>query len=217
MEEYYSRRAEEYEQIYRRDDPRRQAELQALAEAMRHVLSGRRVLEVACGTGYWTRVAAEVADHIVATDLSPEMLAIAAAKSLPHGRVEFRRADAYALQEVEGDYDAALANFWLSHVPGARITEFLRGLHGKLPPRSRVFMADNVYVPGVGGELVTPPGSEDTYKLRTLGDGSTHLVLKNYFGEGELREALQPYANSLKIQMGACFWWVSYELKGKEL
>ena len=42
-----------------------------------------------------------------------------------------------------------------------------------------VFVADNVYVPGIGGELVRKSSSADTFKLRELGDGSKHEVLKN--------------------------------------
>ncbi len=49
--DYYSRRVGEYEQIYQRDDPVRQSEQAAISEALTRVLSGRRVLEVACGTG----------------------------------------------------------------------------------------------------------------------------------------------------------------------
>ena len=58
MQNYYNRRAAEYEQIYRRDDPARQAELSSLTLAMQQTLAGRRVLELACGTGFWTERAA---------------------------------------------------------------------------------------------------------------------------------------------------------------
>ena len=39
--------------------------------------SNARVLEVACGTGYWTRDLAAVAAFVTAADLTPETLAIA--------------------------------------------------------------------------------------------------------------------------------------------
>ena len=40
-------------------------------------LAHRNVLEVACGTGFWTRKLALQARSVVATDAAPEMLAIA--------------------------------------------------------------------------------------------------------------------------------------------
>jgi SAM-dependent methyltransferase len=210
LQAYYDRRAREYEQVYYRDDPLRQGELQAIAAAVRETFAGRRVLEVACGTGYWTAVLAATARHVVAIDASPEMLAIARAKGLPPEKVEFRAGDAYALEEVPGEFEAGLANFWLSHVPKARIDAFLLGFHKRLGSGATVFMADNSYLPGVGGELVVRPGIADTFKLRTLADGSQYEVLKNYYDADQLQRLLAPWASELQVHAGPCYWWVSY-------
>jgi len=53
LETYYSNRASEYERVY--DKPERQHELEWLRQRVPEILRGRRVLEVACGTGYWTQ------------------------------------------------------------------------------------------------------------------------------------------------------------------
>jgi hypothetical protein len=71
-------------------------------------------------------------------------------------------------------------------------------------------MADNVFVPGVGGELVARPGVADTFKLRQLADGSRHEVLKNYYEPGQLRELLAPLSKELHIESRSCFWCVNY-------
>ena len=210
LPEYYNRRAPEYERMWYRDDPVRQQEQSAIIAAMSAVLQKKRVLELACGTAYWTQFVVPVAESIVALDASEEMLALAREKKLDAGRVQFVRGDAYALESLPGSFNAAMANFWFSHVPKARQEEFLDGLHKKLAPGASVFMADNVYVPGVGGELLDRPGSDDTYKLRTLADGSTHEVLKNYFSSGELEEIFARRGCELKIHIGQCFWWLSY-------
>ena len=47
---YYARRAREYEAIYQK--PERQADLRALEAGLPGVFTGRRVLEIACGTGW---------------------------------------------------------------------------------------------------------------------------------------------------------------------
>jgi ubiquinone/menaquinone biosynthesis C-methylase UbiE len=213
LSRYYNIRASEYEAIYRREDPERQAELAAIADEMREWFAGRRVLEVACGTGYWTEIIAPVAAHIVATDLSPEMLAMAAHKGLDPARVEFRRADAWMLESVHGEFDAGLANFWLSHVPRRRIDEFLDLFHGRLVAGARVFLVDNVYVPGVGGELVTRTGGPDTFKRRMLANGSTHEVLKNYYSKEELERLFTGRAKNLNIHMGTNYWWMRYTIE----
>jgi hypothetical protein len=94
-------------------------------------------------------------------------------------------------------------------VPRARLGEFLRALADRLAAGSPVVLADNVYVPGVGGELVRSEGSADTYKPRTLADGSEHLVLKNYFGQSELRETLGALGRVEVLVFGQCFWWAA--------
>ncbi|HUS14355.1 MAG TPA: class I SAM-dependent methyltransferase [Chloroflexia bacterium] len=208
---YYGRRAAEYEAIYARPDPVRQAEQAALAAALRTLVAGRRVLEVACGTGYWTAQYAATARHVVAVDVALEVLAIAEAKGLPPDRVTWAQADAYSLAVVPGDFDAAVAAFWFSHVPRARVGEFLRGLHARLAPGSRVLLADNVHVPGVGGDVVQLPGSLDTFKRRTLADGSRHDVLKNYYSAAELHAIFAPLGIVPVVETGACFWWLTYQ------
>ena len=52
LEKYYSKRASEYEQIY--EKPERQHELEWLRNRIPMLFRGKTVLEVACGTGYWT-------------------------------------------------------------------------------------------------------------------------------------------------------------------
>jgi demethylmenaquinone methyltransferase/2-methoxy-6-polyprenyl-1,4-benzoquinol methylase len=115
--EYYRRRAAEYEAIYAK--PERQQDLACLSRAIPARLHEREVLEIACGTGYWTERVAPVAARVVATDLAEEPMRIARSKPVMRN-VEFVIADAYALPETLGRFDAALAVFWWSHVPRER-------------------------------------------------------------------------------------------------
>jgi len=80
MNEYYSKRAQEYEWIYHRDDPVRQSEQNKIADVIKETFRNRNVLEVACGTGFWTTFLSEVAKSIVAIDNSDEVLKIAQSK-----------------------------------------------------------------------------------------------------------------------------------------
>jgi ubiquinone/menaquinone biosynthesis C-methylase UbiE len=210
MQEYYDRRAKEYEAVYHRDDPVRQKELAEMETAIGKAFAGRRVLEVACGTGYWTERAAKTAAHITAVDAAPKTLEIARAKNLPEDKIEFQLGDAYCLDAIRGHFNAGLAMFWFSHVPKARIGEFLREFHATLEKGSTVFMAENMLQEGVGGEFVRKPGIEDTFKRRTLVDGSVHEVLKNYYDRSELETLLSPFATDLRIEMGTCFYRVRY-------
>ena len=56
LRDYYAARAAEYERIY--DKPERQQDLAAMRAAVPPLFTGRDVLEIACGTGWWTRLIA---------------------------------------------------------------------------------------------------------------------------------------------------------------
>lgn len=186
--DYYRRRAREYERIY--DKPERQADLAILRERLPRELAGRDVLEIACGTGYWTQVCAPAARSILAVDLADETLEVACAKEYAFGKVRFGRADAYRLEDLQGPFDAGLAAFWWSHIPRGRISEFLAAWHRRLGSGARVVLLDNRYVEGSSTPLSRTDGDGNTYQLRELGDGTAHEVLKNFPERTELEQAL---------------------------
>lgn len=211
--EHYKLRAPEYEAIYFRPDAQRLYELEELARALRGWLAGRNVLEIATGTGWWTVHAASVAKSVTATDANQAMLDIARQKPLPD--VRFLIADAYNLEEVEGEFDGFVANFWLSHVPHAKLPDFLNGVRKRLKPGGRVFMADNVFVESFGGKFIQEPGEQDTYRIRVDKQGREHKVLKNYYTEEQLRQMLAGM-NNVQIHVGPCYWWIMYETPGAD-
>jgi ubiquinone/menaquinone biosynthesis C-methylase UbiE len=59
MIDYYAARAPEYDSIYAK--PERQADLRLIEAWLAEQCAGKQVLEVACGTGYWTHRARGVA------------------------------------------------------------------------------------------------------------------------------------------------------------
>ena len=184
LAEYYAKRAPEYERFY--DKPERQADLSLLRKRVGGMAAGRKVLEVACGTGWWTEVLAPAAGQVTALDVNEEVLAIARAKPLPPGRVEFRRADAYALPDLGRRHDLVFAAFWWSHVPRARLDEFLAGCVRASAPGALLAFLDGRYVEGSSTAIARQDAEGNTYQSRTLADGSVHEVLKNYPSESEL-------------------------------
>src|SRR6187397_3532726 len=98
LESYYAKRAREYEQVY--EKPERQHELAWLRERIPKLFKGRTVLEVACGTGYWTQFLAPAARHVYAGDINDAVLEIARDKRLPLGKATFFRGDAITLEGV---------------------------------------------------------------------------------------------------------------------
>jgi SAM-dependent methyltransferase len=207
--DYYRRRAGEYEAIYAK--PERQHDLARLRDRIPARLAGRRVLEIACGTGYWTQLAARTASSIVATDAAEEPMRIAQSKDYADRNVRFEVADAYALSPALGRFDGALAIFWWSHIPLSRIGAFLASLHARLEPGARVVLMDNTYIDGSSTPIAERDAEGNTYQLRTLADGSEHRVLKNFPGEKGLRASLSGYSRSFSYEALEYYWLAEYE------
>jgi SAM-dependent methyltransferase len=208
MTAYYACRAAEYERVYA--SPRWQDDLVPLRARVADVFAGRRVFEVACGTGYWTHVAAERARTIHATDLNEDTLTLARAKRYA-APVSFERRDAYAPAAAPGRFDAGLAALWLSHVDLARMDEFLRAFHSHLEPGARVLMFDERGTE----ERPTPAASRhdaagNRYEMRRLQDGERFEIVKNLFDREGLEARLRPHATGVSYQELQYFWLLEY-------
>lgn len=204
LRDYYAQRAGEYERIY--DKPERQPDLRRLEGEIPALLAGRRVLEIACGTGYWTRWLLREAAHVVGVDASPETLAIARAKGLPADRVEFVVGDAYALADTLGSFDGSFAGFWWSHVPIREQPRFLGSLDRRLASGARIVLLDNRYVEGNSTPIAERDGDGNTYQLRRLADGSTHRVIKNFPSAADLRAAAGERATGFEWRELHYYW-----------
>lgn len=207
MQSYYGARAPEYDRIYLK--PERQPDLAAIQSWLAPKFSGARVLEVACGTGYWTQFIAPAAAHVLALDAAPETLAIARSR-VPEEQTTFLAGDAYALPSQFGPFDAAFAGFWFSHVPKARWREFLLGLSTCLRRGATVVLLDNRYVEGSSTAITEYDQDGNSFQTRRLADGSTHQVLKNFPNESELGECLSRLGVQLAFTRWQYYWAVEY-------
>lgn len=213
LKRYYAARAREYEHIYAK--PERQADLRRIEGLLPSWLAGRHILEIACGTGYWTQFLARDARSIVAVDANPETLAIAAEKTLPDGRVHFRIADAYALPDELGFFDGAFAGFWWSHVPVRARGSFLAALDARLEPGAKVVFLDNLYVEGSSTPVSHRDDQGNTYQRRRLENGSEHVVLKNFPTEAELRADVAACGHNAEFTRLEYYWLFRYEKRGR--
>jgi ubiquinone/menaquinone biosynthesis C-methylase UbiE len=212
LQSYYAARAGEYDRIYQK--PERQQDLRLVERWLPRTLAGKTVLEIACGTGYWTQFIAPLASSVLAIDSATETLQIAAQR-VPPGRVKFEIGDAYALPGDRGRFDAAFAGFWFSHVPMERQQDFLRGLNTVLDPGAKVVLLDNLHVEGSSTPISGEDAAGNTYQSRTLADGTTHRVLKNFPSEAQMHALADAgLGQSAVFTQWQYFWAFEYAVPG---
>lgn len=211
LETYYARRAREYEQVY--EKPERQAELAWLRKRIPRLFADRTVLEVACGTGYWTQHIAKAAKHVHACDINEPVLEIAAEKGIPSSKATFFKADAVALDHAPPGCDAAFAGFWWSHVKKSELALFVKNLSLKLDPGSVVAILDNTFTQWSSTPLSRTDAEGNTYQMRTLSNGDQFEIMKNFPTKEELTELVRPVASEAHMEDLTYYWLLVFTLK----
>jgi SAM-dependent methyltransferase len=211
MESYYAQRSAEYDRIY--EKPERQSDLSELKSALSTRFKGLEVLEIACGTGYWTHYIAKSARCILATDFNLEMLGMAVKRDFSGCTVSFKTADAYKLDQISHGFNAGFAGFFWSHVPLSSRPGLIRTFHSHLAENAQVIWIDGRYVEGSSTPIARSDLAGNTYQIRTLSDGSKHEVIKNYPTQGELLNEFVPFGTHLNVKLLKHFWLLSYNVK----
>ena len=136
--EYWNRHAKNYDRSMSLFGRPYRPMLELTAEAVR---GASRVLEVAAGTGLVTQVLAREAQHVIATDYAPEMVAAlkARAATLGASNVTCEQADLYALRYDPSSFDVVVA---------ANVLHLVPDLPGAVTALARVLQP--------GGTLVVP-------------------------------------------------------------
>lgn len=209
MKAYYAARAREYERMYAK--PERQADLRRLETLIPAHFVGRSVLEIACGTGYWTRHIARTASRVLATDLTEQTLEVARIKDLPEGNVHYALADAYSLPTDQQPFEGAYAGFWWSHLRPAECRNFLASLRPCLTPGAVVVLMDNLFVPGSSTPISRRDAEGNSWQSRKLDDGSTHEVLKNFPSADQLRAQVEGFGINCRYTALEYYWLFSFD------
>lgn len=179
---YYRARADEYDETSYGAVTAERASVSVVARTIEPLGD---VLELACGTGIWTRELAPRAASYLAVDGAPEMLARAevAVQGLA---VEFVCSDIFDLRLPPGrDFDTVFFAAWMSHVPLPRFAEFWATVGRVLRPGGRAVFLDEL-PSRAGNETGLVDSPDGPLATRELRDGSTHQVVKVFYEPADL-------------------------------
>jgi SAM-dependent methyltransferase len=205
---YYEARAPEYEDWWFRrgryvlpaeDAARWSADVTEVEAALDVFRPTGAVLELACGTGIWTRQIANHASHVVAVDGSAAMLEHNRGRlpAASRSAVDYVHADLFAWRPPPGIFDAVVFGYWLSHVPDERLADFWHGVRTALREEGRVFFIDSAPDPRLSE---WPSG---TTEERDLADGRRFSVVKCYRTPEALRDVLATFGWDCRAQLTA--------------
>jgi SAM-dependent methyltransferase len=211
--DYYRERAAEYDDWWLRRgrydrgpeaNARWFAEISTVEAALNRFGPAGDVLELACGTGQWTRRLVPYARRVTALDLSPEVLEINRAR-LDSATVEYVEADLFAW-EPDRAYDVCVFSFWISHVPEERFRAFWEKVKRALAPDGRVFFIDNMRSKLASAVDHKLPDPGEQVARRRLADGREFYIVKRFYEPRALQRRLADLGWSAQIQTSPEFF-----------
>jgi demethylmenaquinone methyltransferase/2-methoxy-6-polyprenyl-1,4-benzoquinol methylase len=164
------------------------AVVEAAVAAMLDRTRPARVLELACGTGLFTRHLAPRADHVTAVDAAPEVIAINRGR-VAAANVDYVQADLFAY-EPAARHDCVFMGFWLSHVPPARFAAFWAMVRRALAPGGFAYLVDSAHDPTSHAVDHPTPDRDAGVATRLLDDGREFRIVKVFWEPAKLETRL---------------------------
>lgn len=211
LAQYYAVNADNYDQVYALEETF--DDLDDLQEMIAELLDGHKVLELACGTAYWTELIADVAESVHATDILPEMIALAETRGLDEDIVSFEVMDAMNLPQAEGEYTAVFAAGWWSHVKREEQDKYLKQIRAKLGKDVLLVLLDVCYVDNFTTPIARTDAEGNTYQILPGDDGERYEVLRNYPKDSALRKRFASHGRELRIERLEHYFLLSCRLK----
>jgi SAM-dependent methyltransferase len=194
---YYRARAAEYDEWFFRQGrydrgPEQRAawfeEVGRLEAALRAASPQGEILELACGTGLWTRHLVAGASHITALDASPEAIALNQAR-LRSDKLTYVVGDVFAWTPPRS-FDFVFFSFWLSHVPDSQFDSFWDLVRRALRPGGHAFFIDSLREPQSTARDHALLGDSGVVRRR-LNDGREFSVIKVFHDPSALEQRLR--------------------------
>lgn len=190
------------------ENPDAMDDLDQIMERLRELMSEQRVLELACGDGYWTDELAECAESVLATDINPGLLEMAQSRELPKDVVQFAVLDACELQ-IEGDFSACFAGFWWSHVKRQDQLDVLKRMREVVGKDSLLILVDNSFVETEKTTIARTDLDGNTYQIHALPNGERYEIVKNFPTDSTLRKRFSSILRDVRIQRYEHYWMLT--------
>jgi protein-L-isoaspartate O-methyltransferase len=209
---YYNERASVFDDAAGYTNPVSEKMRGPIKKRFQETLRGRKVLEIACGTGYWTAVIGEAAESVLAIDINRSLLEQAQKRCCHQENVRFQMADAYTLEGVPDGFDAAFGYGWWSHMPKKNIKTFLMALQSKLVPGALVLFNDQLPYDGF---YRRQDKDGNILEQRILPNTRSFMIVKNFPDEQEIKDALSGLAEDIQYtrRQEEEHWEVVYKTK----
>lgn len=212
LAEYYAHCAESFDEKYQ--EPDLEEDAYAAAEHIGEALENHVVLELGCGSGFWTQHIAETAKSVLATDINEVMLDLAQDHDYPEGKVKFSMADWHDLPLPEGEkFTACFAGGMWSHIRRDEYDSVFKSIRKALGSGGLLVLIDDNVVEDFTRPTARTDSDGNTYQIRELPDGTRVEVIKNFPTDSYLKKKFATIARDIRVSRNEFFWMLTCVLK----
>ncbi len=214
---YYDERASEYDVIYAGQGPAfpnpepYKEDVCKISKIISSFVKGK-IIDIACGTGFWLPYYASNCTEITMLDQSEKMLEQArlrAKSEMVLERCRFIQGNFFKLKLEQRYFQSAIVGFLLSHLANNETNDFLTKLSSILSEGAELLIIDSSW----SSERQKYRKKEEM-QMRKLDDGREFSIFKRYFEIDELEHVLSQYGYHAKQRyFGNAFLTIVLELK----
>jgi ubiquinone/menaquinone biosynthesis C-methylase UbiE len=202
---YFDERAEEYDDIYVGKGPAIQhyggmyiKDFTQIGESVSK-FGGKHLIDIACGTAYWTPFYAPKCDEITCLDQSTNMLSQAQTRIKDQNLKppNFIHADFFDIDLGTDVFDRAFVSILLSHFSRDQEKTFFERLKQTLQPGGELMVVDSLWSP-----RRSKYRKQEGVEKRVIKDGRKFKVFKRYLDQRGMARLLQSHGftiNSLYV------------------
>ena len=218
MFEYYDERAEEYEELYTLgagpasipDPEAYKEEVRILAGIAKKFCHGK-VIDIACGTGFWLPNYIDKCSSVTLIDQSRKMLSACERKVVSlraQDKCNIVCDDFLSHPFDITNFDCAIIGFFVSHLTEKQEQEFFEKLKSILKTGGRFIIFDSAW----NKERAKTREKQGQHQ-RKLNDGRCFDIYKRYFEKNDIIEMQKRYKIALSLEhIGRVFIAISGEL-----
>ncbi len=212
MIKYYEERATEYDLVYQ--IPEEQPDLQKATNLFQEIVAGKNVVEIACGTGFWTEAMAQTAHSVYATDINQRVIHIAQQRQV-HKNISYHVLDMHQIQ-TDKKWDILFGGFIWSHLLLQEIPGFLQKLHSIINRDGMFIFIDSKQKENSVHDAKNIHRTDkfgNTFQCRTLLNGTQHEVVKNFPSSAFLKEQFSKIGYDIQFVQLDYYWILSCKNK----
>lgn len=207
-EKYYNDCAFQYDDFYVNKE--RHNDYRKIKQKITKEIKDKSILELACGTGYWTSFFLKFSTTVTSIDKSINMLNIAKNK-INNNNVLFINDDVYSLNNIENNkYEVIISVFLYSHITLQNRDVFFKTMHSKIKNNGTIILIDNLHIKGSSFPINKTDKYGNRFQKRKLLNNSYYMVLKNLLNK---QDFFKKNNYSIEYEEFDYCWYVKYKYK----